>query len=580
MMLARILSGGLLLALAGELFAQAPLLRDDFDGTAIDSSLWRVTLPFANPPPSTAVETNGNLVLFRRGVLDSRGTFEGSLDIQGKFRFTGESDALSIVFRSDLSVTNQAERRGVQAALQEATGRVFLIPEPFASTPTSGAFMIPKNQDVTFRITDNGDLVRLYFDDLFLPVMSVTITNRRGGHVSLYNSLNTAGRAQVDRFSIHPLRTCVFIDNQLTHEGPVRKTSAAQVKLQPFYTNSLMFYTLDGTEPSFVSTEYDGPFTIGASAIIRAVSYRADFLESTESPAIEVQVLPDVVLTNETPGGGIIQFSPPGPVYSSNTLVSMVAMPAAGWQFMRWDGAARGTALSNTVVMTNHLAVRAVFGTTPALSVIGSGQIQSYPAGPVQAYGSRVRLMALPSPGSYFFRWANGVTGNSSPGTLTVTNATPGVSALFSALVGNQVSLTTQVEGAGTLALSPAMHVFTNGQQVALLAVPDAGHVFLGWTGDASGVGNPLTLLMDASKTVMARFGPAVEFRPAESHLGSDGFLISIKSQPGFTFDLQASPNLVEWEPVATLTNSSGSLFYRHGDATNWPILFYRAVGP
>ena len=576
---ARISIGLWLLVFASGLSAQPPLLQDDFDDSAIDPTLWRVSLPFSNPPPSSAAESGGNLVLFRRGGLDSVGTFDGSLDIQGKFRFTGDNDTLSVVFRSDLTVTTQAERRGVQAALQEGTGRVFLIPEP-SSTPTSGVFLIGKNQDVTFRITDSGDLVKLYLDDLFFPVLSVSITNRRGAHISLYNSLATTGRTQIDRFSVHPLRTCIFIDNQLTHQGPVRKTAAVQVKLQPFYTNSEAFYTLDGTEPSFISMEYTGPFTIAASATLRAISYRADFLESVESPAIEVQVVPEVVLTNETPGGGIIQFSPHGPVYSSNTLVSMTAVPASGWQFMRWEGAASGTMLTNAVMMTNHLSVRALFGTVPALIPIGSGQIRAYPAGPIHAYGSRVRLMAVPAPGNYFFRWANGVSGNSSPGTLTLTNATPGVSALFSSLAASQVSLTPLVDGAGVVLLSPAMNVFTNGQSVVLLALADSGQVFLGWTGDASGVTNPITVLMDASKTLTARFGPAVEFRPDQSQLGSNGFLLSIKSEPGVVFGLQASSNLLDWEPVATLTNPSGSLFYLHADATNWPTLFYRAVAP
>jgi hypothetical protein len=580
MIFARIIPAILLLAFACRLTAQAPLLQDDFEDGAIDSALWRVALPYSNPPPSTVTESNGNLVLFRRGVLESRGTFDGALDIQGRFRFTGENDTLSVVFRSDLTATNQAERRGVQAALQESTGRVFLIPEPFVSMPTVGAFVIAKNQDVTFRVTDNGDLVRLYLDDLFFPLMSVSITNRRGSHLSLYNSINTAGRAQVDHFSVRPLLTSIFIDNQLTHEGPVRKAAAVQVRLQPFYTNSLIYYTLDGTEPSFISTEYTRPFTLAASATVRAISYRADFLESTGSPAIEVQIVPDVVLTNETLGGGIVQFDPPGPVYSSNTVVSMTAMPGPGWLFIRWDEAASGTTVTNSITMTNHLAVRAVFGTMPVLNSIGSGQIQTYPAGPVHAYGARVRLMAVPSPGSYFLRWANTLSGIASPGTLVVTNATPGVTALFSALAVSQVSMTPLVDGFGTVLISPPMNVFTNGQSVTLTALPDLDQIFLGWTGDASGATNPLAVLLDGNKALTARFAPAIRFQPALPEYGSDGFLISIKGVPGFIFDLQASSNLLQWQAVATLTNASGNLLYRHSDATNRLMLFYRAVAP
>ena len=577
---ARIFIAAILLVLPLMLPAQAPLLEDDFDDGVIDSALWRVSLPFSNALPSSAAETGGGLVLFRRGGIDSLGTFAGSLDIQGKFRFTGDNDTLSVVFRSDLTVTNQAERRGVQAALQESTGRVFLIPEPFASTPTSGVFMIAKNQDVTFRITDNGDLVKLYLNDLFFPVMSVAITNRRGSHVSLYNSLHPAGRAQVDHFSVRLLLTSIFIDDQLIHEGPVSKATALQVKFQPFYTNSQVYYTLDGTEPSFVSTEYTGPFTIAASATIRAISYRADFLDSTGSPAIEVQVVPEVTLTNETLGGGIVQFDPPGPTHFSNTVVSMTAVAAPGWQFLRWDGAVGGRMTSNSVTMTNHLAVRAVFGTGLTLSSIGSGQVQTHPPGPIHAYGSRVRVMAVPSSGSYFIRWANSLAGNSSPGTLVVTNAAPGISALFSGLVGDQVSLTLLVDGFGTVSLSPAMNVFTNDQSVTLTALPDIDQVFLGWTGDASDSTNPLRVMMDASKTLTARFAPGVKFQPALSKFDTNGFLLLIRGQPGFAFGLQASSDLLEWDWVATLTNVDGNLLYQHHAATNQPMLFYRVVAP
>ena len=44
------------------------------------------------------------------------------------------------------------------------------------------------------------------------------------------------------------------------------------------------------------------------------------------------------------------------------------------------------------------------------------------------------------------------------------------------------------------------------GTTATLTAVPDAGYAFTGWTGDASGTANPLTLTMDADKTVGATF--------------------------------------------------------------------------
>jgi uncharacterized repeat protein (TIGR02543 family) len=44
------------------------------------------------------------------------------------------------------------------------------------------------------------------------------------------------------------------------------------------------------------------------------------------------------------------------------------------------------------------------------------------------------------------------------------------------------------------------------GTTATLTAIPDAGYTFTGWTGDVSGTTNPLTLTIDASKTVGATF--------------------------------------------------------------------------
>ena len=49
---------------------------------------------------------------------------------------------------------------------------------------------------------------------------------------------------------------------------------------------------------------------------------------------------------------------------------------------------------------------------------------------------------------------------------------------------------------------------YTPGTTATLTAIPDSGYIFAGWTGDASGTDNPLSVLMDSIKTVGASFGP------------------------------------------------------------------------
>ena len=569
----------LAMAIIDPLAAQELLFSDDFNSTQIDPNRWKVSLPFSNAPASTVQESAGSVELFRRGILDATiANLPAEIDLEGRFRFTGESDTLSIVFRSDQTVTNQAERRGVQAALQQGTGRVYLIPEPFATVPISGTYLLGKDTNVTFRVTDNGETVRLYLQDFFTPVLSATITNRRSNRLSIYNFNGTTSRTRLDQFSAYSLQTSVFIDDTLLRTGLVRQSTTARIKLQSPFTNSTIFYSLDGSNPSFTSIEYRGSFALSNSATVRAIAYTPDFLRSSECSPVEFQYLPVVRLTNQTAGGGIINFDPPGP-YLSNQVVTMTAVPAQGWQFLRWEGPAPGTSISNRVTLTNHLAVRAVFATTPIITTIGSGQVQTFPIAPPFEYGSTVRLMAVPGTGNYFFRWANAVTGAVSPTTLFVTNATPTVSALFSDLGSNQSSLTLLVDGSGTASVSPVANVLTNGQSTALTALPDFGHVFLGWTGSITGLSNPTTLQMNGSAVVTAHFAPGVRFLPAGSILHSNGFSLSMEGVPGFAFRLQQSSNLEQWTQVELLTNQTGHFDYLHRGATNNQTLFYRVVG-
>jgi uncharacterized repeat protein (TIGR02543 family) len=66
--------------------------------------------------------------------------------------------------------------------------------------------------------------------------------------------------------------------------------------------------------------------------------------------------------------------------------------------------------------------------------------------------------------------------------------------------------LTLQAAAGGQI--SGASSSYTIGTNATLTATPATGYVFSGWTGNASGTNNPLTLLMNADKTVGATFSP------------------------------------------------------------------------
>jgi uncharacterized repeat protein (TIGR02543 family) len=60
--------------------------------------------------------------------------------------------------------------------------------------------------------------------------------------------------------------------------------------------------------------------------------------------------------------------------------------------------------------------------------------------------------------------------------------------------------------GGGTISVSPAGSSFNAGTTAALTATAASGYTFAGWSGDATGTTNPLSVTMDANKNIAATF--------------------------------------------------------------------------
>jgi len=82
-------------------------------------------------------------------------------------------------------------------------------------------------------------------------------------------------------------------------------------------------------------------------------------------------------------------------------------------------------------------------------------------------------------------------------------------------------SLQVNVSGAGAVSRDPDHPSYGAGAVVQLTATPDSGFAFTGWSGDATGSDNPLSLTMDGSKVVTASFAdvapPLVEVTSPDS---------------------------------------------------------------
>lgn len=353
-------------------------------------------------------------------------------------------------------------------------------------------------------------------------------------------------------------------------------TNTAQVALQTSYPGGTIFYSLDGSPPSIL---YTHSFVLGQSAVVRAIAYNSNFVESSESGPVQVTLFNAYLLSATTSGGGSVTLDQTNTLYLSGTTVQLHATPASGWTFLGWKGDAVGTNQTFPLTMTQNRCVEAVFGTAVGISVVGSGSI-AVNLQPVYPHGFPMRLTAVPQAGNYFAFWGNAATGTNNPLVFAVTNPNPTVTAVFASLGVNQFTLTVVPDGRGQVTVSPRAAFYPSGQTVTLTAQPEAGQAFNGWSGSASGSQNPLVVPMNQSKVVTANFSSRPRFATfqCEGHPSSDEFQLLLTGELGAAYQIDGSVNLTNWTALATLTNVMGTVQFNDSSITNLSHRFFRAT--
>jgi uncharacterized repeat protein (TIGR02543 family) len=69
-----------------------------------------------------------------------------------------------------------------------------------------------------------------------------------------------------------------------------------------------------------------------------------------------------------------------------------------------------------------------------------------------------------------------------------------------------QYTLSVSTTGSGTVSKNPNQTSYASGASVSLTATAASGYQFSGWSGDASGTSNPLTVTMNSNKAITANF--------------------------------------------------------------------------
>ena len=214
-------------------------------------------------------------------------------------------------------------------------------------------------------------------------------------------------------------------------------------------------------------------------------------------------------LTVNAVGGGTVTRDPDLAQYPTGTVVTLTAAPDAQKRFSHWSGGATGTVNPLAVTITSNMVVTANFvdDVYPLnATVIGQGSVVASPNQPAGYFiGQQVTLTAQPAVGWAFLEWSGDASGTSATTTVTIAGPT-NVTAAFTALAAPTLTTSTTGDGTGTIQVNPDKDEYAWGEQVVLTAVPGAGSVFAGWSGDASGSNNPLQVTMNANKNIVARF--------------------------------------------------------------------------
>ena len=255
---------------------------------------------------------------------------------------------------------------------------------------------------------------------------------------------------------------------------------------------------------------------------------------------------------------GTVTRSPDKASYTYNEVVQLTATPAVGYSFANWSGDASGSTNPVSVTMDGNKNVTANFTQNTYTLTVTSDHGTVTPDLPAPYhYGDVVHLTAVPSSGWTFEQWSGDASGPANPVAITM----DGNKAVTAHYVQNGYTLAISSEH-GMVAKAPDKASYTYGEIVQLTVTPAAGWEFANWTGDASGSDNPLSLTMDANKSVTANYA-AIAVGPstltAQSIAEHDGWIL----ESG------------EFSSLGGTKNVKGTTFLLGDDASNHQ---YRAI--
>lgn len=274
-----------------------------------------------------------------------------------------------------------------------------------------------------------------------------------------------------------------------------------------------------GTEVSFNAVPAEG-YILSYWDGLEEEDGHSGTLTVTENQVVRAVFIPtpyyDVVIEIDgDEASGQVERAPERASYPHGSDVTLTAVPAEGYEFVRWRGSSSSRDNPLTLTITRDQELSATFTPLPRYtinpSVIGEGTMTVSPDQDDYQKGDDITIEATPADGYAFVRWSGNVTGTENPLTFSILrNST--VRAHFEPATTTYVLEIGSAEG-GEILADPAEGPYDAGTTVQLTPVPASGYRFLHWTGAAGGPSAPLSLTMDEDKSIAAVFVAEASFQ-------------------------------------------------------------------
>ncbi len=197
----------------------------------------------------------------------------------------------------------------------------------------------------------------------------------------------------------------------------------------------------------------------------------------------------------------------------------------------------------------------------------GDGSVETESGGVSFVKNSIVIIHAKRGANWQFSHWEGDLSGSGEIDSL-IMESSKEVTAVFEPKIGSdETDLTVRISGNGNVRFDPPGGIYERGTVVTLVATPDSGWLFSGWSGDLNSAAMIDSILMESDKSILAVFAPQKNYQLTAWIMGSGQVLFDPPGgsyAPGTVVTLTAVPDdgweFSHWQGALTGSNNPDSV--------------------